>query len=58
MFNGANIGATSPNVTETRSFNFTLSTAQVVSLGVLGNIVGSGNPGSYFEIRNIYLVQN
>ena len=58
MFNGANIGATSPNVTETRSFNFTLSTAQVVSLGVLGNIVGNGNPGSYFEIRSIYLVQN
>jgi hypothetical protein len=58
LFNGANIGATSPNVTETKSFSFTLSTAQVVSLGVLGNIVGSGNPGSYFEIRNIYLVQN
>ncbi len=58
LFNGANIGATSPNVTETKSFNFTLSTPQVVSLGILGNIVGSGNPGSYFEIRNIYLVQN
>ncbi|MBS1565856.1 MAG: DUF5013 domain-containing protein [Bacteroidetes bacterium] len=58
MFSGANIGATSPNVTETKSFNFTLSAPQVVSLGVLGNIVGSGNPGSYFEIRSFSLVQN
>jgi hypothetical protein len=58
MFNGANVGATSPNVTETKSFDFTITTPQVVSLGFLGNIVGNGNPGSYFEVRWIQLIQN
>lgn len=58
MFNGANVGATSPNVTETKSFDFTISSPQVVSLGFLGNIIGNGNPGSYFEVRWIKLVQD
>lgn len=58
LFNGATVGTTSPNVTETKSFNFTISTPQFVSIGVLGNIIGNGNPGSYFEIRSISLIQN
>ncbi|MDN3580879.1 DUF4998 domain-containing protein [Mucilaginibacter flavus] len=58
MFNGANVGATSPNVTETKTFTFTLTTPQVVSIGFLGNVVGSGNPGSYFQVSNIKLFKN
>lgn len=58
MFNGANVGATSPNVTETKSFDFTISSPQTVSIGFLGNIIGNGNPGSYFEVRSIKLIQN
>jgi hypothetical protein len=58
MYNGATVGATSPNVTESKSFNFTLTSPQSVSIGFLGNIVGSGNPGSYFEVRSIQLIQN
>jgi hypothetical protein len=58
MFNGANVGTTSPNSTETRSFTFTLTTPQVVSIGFLGNIIGNGNPGSYFTVTNIKLFKN
>lgn len=58
MFNGANVGATSPNVTETKSFDFTINSPQTVSIGFLGNIIGNGNPGSYFEVRWIKLIQN
>lgn len=58
LFNGATVGATSPNVTDTRSFSFTLSTPQVVSIGFLGNIVGNGNPGSYFQVKRIQLFSN
>lgn len=58
MFNGANVGATSPNVTETKSFDFTINSPQTVSIGFLGNIIGNGNPGSYFEVRSIKLIQN
>lgn len=58
LFNGATVGKTSPNVTETKSFSFTITTSQVVSIGILGNIIGNGNPGSYFEIRSINLIQN
>jgi hypothetical protein len=58
LFTGANVGATSPNITETKSFDFTINSPQVVSIGVLGNIIGNGNPGSYFEIRYFKLVQN
>src|SRR5690606_31524063 len=38
LFNGANVGATTPNITETRSFNFTLATPQYVSIGFVGNM--------------------
>jgi hypothetical protein len=58
LFNGANVGATSPNVTETKSFNFTLSSPQVVSIGYLGNLVGNGNPGQYVQVQYIQLIQN
>lgn len=58
MFNGANVGATSPNSREVKSFTFTLSSPQVVSIGFLGNIVGKGNPGSYFTVFNIKLYKN
>jgi len=58
MYNGANVGATSPNATETKSIDFTITAPQVVSIGFLGNIVGSGDPGSYFEVKSIQLIQN
>jgi len=54
MFNGANIGGTSPNADETKSFKFTLDTPQVVSIGFLGNLT----PNNYFIVRYIKLVQN
>lgn len=58
LFHGAEVGKTSPNLEETKSFNFTLTTSQVVSIGFLGNIVGNGNPGSYFVVEYINLVKN
>ncbi len=58
LYNGAVIGTTKPSVTETKSFDFTLASSQVVSLGFLGNMVGSGNPGSYFIVKSIKLVKN
>lgn len=58
MYNGANVGATSPNLREVKTFTFTLSSPQVVSIGFLGNIVGNGNPGSYFTVFNIKLYKN
>lgn len=58
LYNGATVGATTPNATDTRSFTFTLSTPQVVSIGFLGNMVGSGNPGSYFQVKRIQLFSN
>ena len=61
LFSGASVGATSPNVTETKSFNFTITTPQVVTIGLLGNIPwgnGTSNPGSYLQIQYINLIQN
>lgn len=62
LYNGAVVGTTKPNVTETKSFNFTLTSSQVVSLGFLGNMVGGSAdntvPGSYFIIKSIKLVKN
>lgn len=58
LYNGANVGATSPSTSETKTFSFTLATPQVVSIGFLGNLVGSGNPGQYFFVRYIKLIQN
>jgi hypothetical protein len=58
LYNGATIGATSPNVSETKTFNFTLTESQSVSIGFLGNLVGNGNPGQYIQISSIQLIQN
>lgn len=58
LFNGANVGATSPNTEEVKSVSFTLDSPQVVSIGFLGNIVGNGNPGSYFVVGYVQLIQN
>ena len=58
LFNSAAVGKTSPNINDTRSFTFTLTAPQVVSIGFLGNIVGNGNPGSYFQVKNIKLFKN
>jgi hypothetical protein len=59
--NPAVVGTTSPNVTETKSLNFTLSTSQVVSIGFLGNLAwgnGTANPGCYVRVDWIKLVKN
>ncbi|HEX3023739.1 MAG TPA: DUF5013 domain-containing protein, partial [Chitinophagaceae bacterium] len=58
LFNGANVGTTTPSATEDKSVNFTITTPQSVSIGFLGNIVGNGNPGSYFRLDYIHLIQN
>ena len=58
LYNGAAVGTTTPNLTETRSFSFSLTSPQVVSIGFLGNLVGNGNPGNYFVVGYIQLIQN
>ena len=57
-YNGVPIGKTTPSATDTRSFSFTLTTPQVVSIGFLANIVGNGNPGSYIQIKKMQLFSN
>lgn len=57
----ANVGSTSPNLTEIKSFNFAVPSSQVVSIGFLANIKwgnGTANPGSYIRIDWIKLVKN
>lgn len=44
----------SSNVTDTRSFEFTLATPQVVSIGFLGNLA-SAPRGNYFRVSAIRL---
>jgi len=58
LYNGAKVGTTSPNLSETKTVSFTLSSPQVVSIGFLGNLVGNGNPGCYVSISAIQLIQN
>jgi hypothetical protein len=58
LFNGANVGATAPSADETKSFTFTLDTPQVVSIGFLGNLLNSSDPGNYVLVRYIKLVRN
>lgn len=59
LFNGAVIGTAAPTATDTRTFKFTLATSQVVSIGVLGNVLGGNNSGiprgNYFRISKIQL---
>jgi hypothetical protein len=55
------IGTTKPNVTETKSLNFTVSSSQVVSIGFLANLAwgnGTADPGNYIRVEWIKLVKN
>ncbi|MEO6229667.1 MAG: DUF5013 domain-containing protein [Ferruginibacter sp.] len=55
------VGTTSPNVTETKTLNFSVASPQVVSIGFLANIAwgnGTANPGCYIRIDWIKLVKN
>lgn len=54
LFNGANIGATSPNATEDKSVSFTITTPQYVSIGFLGNLTAN----NYYRLDYINLIQN
>ena len=58
LSNNTVIGTTKPSITETKSVQFTLPTTQTVSIGFLGNMAGSSNPGSYFIVKWIKLVKN
>lgn len=58
LYNGVPVGATWPNINDTRTFTFILTTPQVVSIGFLANIVGSGNPGSYLQVKRLQLFSN
>lgn len=61
LANPANVGATSPNLTETKTLNFTVSSSQVVSIGFIANVAwgnGTANPGCYIRIDWIKLVKN
>ena len=58
LYNGAAVGATSPNLEETKSFSFTIDSPQKVTIGFLGNLAGDGNPGNYFVVGYIKLIQN
>jgi hypothetical protein len=58
LYNSAVIGTTGPSMADTRSFTFTLTTPQVVSIGFLVNLVGNGNPGNYFNVSKIRLLSN
>ncbi|MEO7313015.1 MAG: DUF5013 domain-containing protein, partial [Chitinophagaceae bacterium] len=56
----ANVGATTPNITETKTLNFSLASSQVVSIGFLANVAwgdGTANPGCYIRIDWIKLVK-
>nr|WP_294927736.1 DUF5013 domain-containing protein [uncultured Flavobacterium sp.] len=57
LYNGAEIGKTTPSLDEVKSFDFTLETSQVVSLGFLGNLKGGDNPGNYFYVKWIKVVK-
>lgn len=57
LTNNTVVGTTKPSITETKSVQFTLPTTQTVSIGFLGNMVGSAT-GSYFIVKWIKLVKN
>jgi len=57
-YNGTDIGSTTPNLTETKSITFTLTSPQVVSIGFLGNLAGATTKGAYFRVAWIKLVKN
>jgi len=54
------IGTTKPNLTETKSLDFSLATSQVVSIGFLANLTwgnGTADPGNYIKVDWIKLVK-
>jgi len=57
LYNKANIGETAPTFEGNQNFSFTLTQAQFVSIGFLGNIVGDKDPGSYLAVQNISLIK-
>lgn len=61
LANPAVIGTTKPNVTETKSLNFTISSSQVVSIGFLANLTWgnkTADPGNYIRVDWIKLNKN
>ena len=55
------VGTTKPNLTETKTLNFTVSSSQVVSIGFLANLAwgnGTADPGCYIKVDWIKLVKN
>lgn len=61
LSNPSVVGTTKPNLTETKTLNFTVSSSQIVSIGFLANLVwgnGSADPGCYFRVSWIKLVKN
>jgi hypothetical protein len=54
LYNGANNGGTSPNREELKSFTFTITTPQVVSIGLLSNLTVN----NYFLGEYIQLIRN
>lgn len=61
LANPAVIGTTKPNVTETKTLNFTIASSQVVSIGFLANLTwgnGTADPGNYIRIDWLKLVKN
>jgi len=61
LSNPAVVGTTKPNLTETKTLNFTLSSSQVVSIGFLANLAwgnGTADPGCYIRVSWIKLVKN
>lgn len=54
LYNGATVGSNKPNLTDTRSFSFTLTSPTIVSIGFLGNL-GTNN---YFQVKRVQLFRN
>ena len=58
LYNGANPGSTGPSLEEIKSFSFSLDSPTKITLGFLGNLLGNGDPGNYFVVGYIKLIQN
>lgn len=54
LYNGATVGSNKPNLTDTRSFSFTLTSPTIVSIGFLGNL-GTNN---YFQVKRVQLFRS
>ena len=57
LFNEAVINTAAPSMSDTRTFSFTLTTPQVVSIGFLGNLASSPR-GNYFRVKSLKLYGN